>query len=111
MLGLTVSGDLGDITIYTSKRRRRVYFVKAPPLEPPSPAQQVMRSRWSQALDAWRRMSPGDRETWQRVCERAHLRINGINLWIWNQTRPDDGTIATIERIAGEKLPNTKRLS
>ncbi len=104
-LGLTVTGDLGPLTIYTTRRNRIVFFPKTPPDKPPSDAQIVMRGRWRLAAISWKQLSKEDRETWEAITIRAGLRITGYNFFVSLFVHPNPEVKITVERLAGENLP------
>ncbi len=106
-LGLSVTGDLGPLTIYTSRRRRIVMFDKAPPLVPQTIRQLIMRDRWRAAAQAWQAQTDEDREQWRRAARLANLSLPGYQIWIFANTKPNTrGMIRTIERQSGVTLPN-----
>jgi hypothetical protein len=104
-LGLTVTGDLGPLTIYTTRRNKIVYFDKSPPEKPPSDAQLVVRNRWRQAALNWKKKPLADRQAWERIVQKAGLRITGYNYWISLRVHPDPSGQETVERLAGEVFP------
>jgi len=105
ILGVSVQGDLGGITYYTSARRQLVAFAKAPPLNPPSPKQIAIRSVWSDAAEAWRNLTDEQRETWYQLDKRLRMRLTAYNIWIWFYRSRDEEQLQTIERKAGLTLP------
>lgn len=97
-LGFNTQGDLGPWTFYTSKRKGLVWFVKAPPLEPPSLMQTSIRNAYRLNAYVWRSLQPSQRTDWETASKRAGLRITGFNLFTyWNLTK-DDAVVHTIER-------------
>jgi len=103
-LGLNTQGDLGPWTMYTGKRGQLVFFVKSPPLEPPSNLQSSRRNAFRLNGYLWRQLKPEQRQRWQSAAKRAHLKITGLNLFTyWNLTK-DDATISTVERLSRLKL-------
>lgn len=105
MLGFKVQGDLGGITCYTSKRDRVVWFIKAPPLSPPSAEQIECRNKFRAIGIAWQALSQIDQEIWLSTQDKAHLRITGYNLFSYWLLTGDDAVIATIARQTGLTLP------
>ena len=104
LLGLSQTGDLGPFTIYTSQRRKPVWFTKSPPQKPPSPNQVFQRSRFTTAAAAWQAMTQAARAAWALAARRAGLYVTGYNLWVWWQLKRDRTTLATIERNSGVTL-------
>lgn len=105
LLGFAIHGDLGPLTIYTSSRGRKVFFLKAPPLTPPTLRQRGQRLRFSAAAAAWRLLSPAARDLWKRAAKLAHLRIGGYALWTAYQLAHNPRWLSTIERQTGTQLP------
>jgi len=104
VLGWQVQGDLAGITIYTSHRKKLVWFPKSPPKVRPSLGQQVTRSKFTQASFAWWALTPAKRADWMRAADAARLRIHGYNLFVYWSTKKDNPTIETIERQTGISL-------
>lgn len=103
-LGLRPYGDLGGLTCYTTRRRRTVWFVKAPPTCPPSVGQRMQRLRFVAAARAWQSLKPHQRERWNRAARAASLRLHGYNLWIHWEIVHHPPTIRTIEQQTGIQL-------
>lgn len=104
-LGMNIQGDLGDLTVYRSTRKKYVWFGKAPPLNPPSPTQAAMRNVFRLTAMEWRSLSPEQRATWKRAAAGAGLRCPGPALFLWWLRKKDVGALATIARRSGESLP------
>lgn len=103
-LGFSSQGDLGPWTFYTGRRNQLVWFVKSPPLEPPSQLQTTCRNRFRLNGYLWRKLSHEHQSNWETASKRAHLRINGHNLFtFWNLTK-DDAAIRTVERLSNLNL-------
>jgi len=103
-LGLNTQGDLGPWTFYTGRRGQLVFFIKSPPLEPPSQLQTSRRNAFRLNGYLWRRLSPQHQRDWETAAKRAHLMINGHNLFtFWNLTK-DHAAIRTVERLSRMKL-------
>ncbi len=99
-IGLNPTGDLGPFTIYTSRRAGSVWFIKAPPLSPPTIHQIHQRNRFRLAALAWKALPKETRHDWHNACRRAGLYLNGYNLWIYWILRRNRTAIATIERLS-----------
>ncbi len=104
VLGFNSQGDLGPWTFYTDKRKGLVYFVKSPPLEPPSILQSSIRNSIRLAAYTWRSLSAAQRADWELAAKRAHLKIHGYNLFVFWLLRHEDAAIHTIERLTHLKL-------
>jgi len=103
-LGINTQGDLGPWTFYTDKRKGLVYFVKAPPLEPPSLLQTSIRNAVRLAAYTWRSLTGDQQRNWETAAKRAHLKITGYNLFVFWILRHEDACIHTIERLSKIKL-------
>lgn len=100
IIGFRPTGDLGAFTIYSSLRQGTVWFIKSPPLEPPSVRQLHYRNLFRSAAAAWRTLTPEKRNDWLLAARRAYLSINGYNLFVWYQLKRDRATLATVERVS-----------
>ncbi len=97
-LGFNTQGDLGPWTFYTSQRKGLVWFIKAPPLEPPSNLQITMRNLFRANGYLWRSLQPKQRTAWETASKLAKLTITGFDFFTyWNLTK-DNAAIETIER-------------
>ncbi|HUT09458.1 MAG TPA: hypothetical protein VMY37_09935 [Thermoguttaceae bacterium] len=103
-LGFKVQGDLGPITCYTSKRDRVVWYIKAPPLEPPSDAQVNQRYQFIWAAEKWREIGQEEHQRWEDIAAKAHLRISGYNLFTYWCLTGDLAAITTACHHAGKSL-------
>jgi hypothetical protein len=82
MLGFRVSGDLDGLTLYTNRRGRTVAFAKSPPQKPPTASQLAARARFAAAMQAWRDLTPVQRDFYLRACDLASLCMIGQNLFL-----------------------------
>ncbi len=98
ILGTNVQGDLGPVTMYTRTPGQTVYYLHAPPKEPPSPRQCHVLAKWIALADLWSCLAEAIRDSWLQAARAAQLRITGYNLYVWHQMTKDDGPIRTIER-------------
>lgn len=103
-LGFAPTGDLGGLTGYTSKRRRPVWYLKAPPKTPPTCWQLHQRNRWRVYGWAWTSLTEQQRSNWTRAAQLARLKISGINLFFWYQHTHDRAVIRTVEHQSGVNL-------
>ena len=104
VLGLVTWGDIGPLTCYRNKRGALVFYAKAPPTTPASPAQQIYRDRWRLAVTAWNALAPEVRARWELASKRASLYITGYNLFVHYHTTGDGDGIITIELQTGLDL-------
>lgn len=97
LMGFYVTGDWGPLTFYTNKRGLLVWFNKAPPLEPPSPAQTSQRNLFRLVAIYWKNLTDAERNQYELASKRASLCMTGYNLFMHFKTTPDDAAKATIE--------------
>lgn len=107
LLGWRPTGDLGGLTGYTSKRGRGVWFLKAPPKEPPTDVQRHCRNKFRLAAFAWTQLDDQARAAWTSAQDLAHMNITGYNLFIYWQLTKDEAAIRTIEHQTGLVLLHT----
>jgi hypothetical protein len=100
VLGFRSQGDIGPLTMYTSKRRRLVVYLQAPPKTPPTRRQLHQRAKLLHAAFLWRTLSLEEKATWSRAARKAHLRISGYNLYIFSVLTLDPSAAATVARQA-----------
>lgn len=103
-IGLRPTGDIGDVTVYTSQRNKAVFFTKSPPLEPASPLQRRQRGKFTLAALAWQTLTQEDRNAWLLATRRLGLHLSGYSLFLWYQLKRDRAAIRTVERLSGIKL-------
>ena len=106
LLGFVQHGDLGPWTFYTSKRRGKVFYLKAPPTKPPTREQRHQRLKLAAAAAAWQLLAPAGRALWNQAAQRAHLKMGGYALWIAMKLSTDLNWLRTIERHAKIQLPS-----
>ncbi len=110
VLGLIVSGDVSGLTIYTDRYGRKVVFPKAPPKEPPTPAQVTIRLRFKQAQQEYMRTSADEKRRWEKISLATSLCMTGQNLFIHVAMRLAYGTLDTLMRQSGINVtPPTPR--
>lgn len=97
-IGINPTGDLGGFTAYTSRRAGTVWFVKSPPLTPPTIRQLHQRDRFRLAAQAWRNLDHDTKQNWHLAARRARLYVNGYTLFVWYQLTRARAGLATIER-------------
>lgn len=104
LIGLMISGDLGPLTIYTTKKRRIVAFPKSPPHKPGSPAQLTQRYRFAQAQNAWRELTIVQQQAYVDVVNGLSICMTGANLWIHFCLMHDIGVWDTLQSQSGITL-------
>jgi hypothetical protein len=80
--GIMVSGDVGDLTVYTDRYGKKVFYKKAPPEKPASVLQALQRGRFRDAMANWKALPQATRDDWETVSLRASLCMTGLNMWI-----------------------------
>lgn len=103
-LGWNTQGDLGPWTFYTAKNQALVFYLRAPPTKPPTPWQVTIREAFAEAAAEWRELPAEAKATWELVTHQAHLRITGLNLFMFWKLTGDDSIIRTIELQTGQSL-------
>lgn len=104
ILGFSPAGDLGTLTGYTTKRGKPVWYVKAPPLEPPTGWQRQQRNMFRSIAIIWTKLRPQQRFDWATAARLANLNVTGYNLFVWYQHTLQDAAIHTVERQSGTTL-------
>lgn len=84
--GLYISGDVGPYTTYTSKRHRKVVYLRSPPLKPPTAAQIAQRARFTAVAADWRATSANDKAAWEQCTLRTSIPMTGYNLFTFAET-------------------------
>lgn len=103
-IGMRPTGDFADLTVYTNKRGRIVWFTKAPPDKPPSIRQLHQRQMFRNAARGWRDLRERKRDEWNTAARRAGLYLSGYLLYVVWILKPDRAAIRTIERQTGITL-------
>lgn len=104
LLGFVLSGDMGPYTFYRNKNKKTIFFLKAPPTEPPTYPQIKQRNRWSNAAIAWSALTPNSRQKWNDAARLASTKITGYNLFLYWIVTNDRKAIATIEHQSDIQL-------
>jgi len=104
-LGLSVSGDLGELTLATIRGNRLQAYAKAPPKDPPTAIQVMFRQWFKSTSEAWNLMTREQRTWWQNVALYSGGNITGPSLWIWWSRKQDTATLQTLARQANESFP------
>lgn len=96
-IGLNIQGDIGPITLYTSQRNKIVGFLRAPPLNPPTPKQEIIRDIFRTAATQWRALTTPQRTDWARLADRCNLGVTGYNLFTWYSYRRNYASLNTLQ--------------
>lgn len=105
LLGTWVSGDFGGLTIYTTKKGKKVFYQEAPALEPPTPAQTNQRNRFRTAQAEWKNQTHQVKKNLENMCIRASLVMTGQNLWIRVAMRHEQSAYETLQHQTGITAP------
>ena len=104
LIGLSASGDIGPYTVYTSRRKHIVWFLKAPPTKTPSRLQLHTRNAFRLAVRCWNWQQASVRQAWLQAARLAALSITGYSLYLHWLLKRDRANIATVERHSGITL-------
>lgn len=105
VLGLTVSGDLGGITIYTDRFGRKIAFPQAPPKKPPTPNQVHQRARFATAQKAWATLPVEQKALLELASVRGSVPFTGQNLYISVALKNDASALDNLATQTGLTLP------
>lgn len=108
LLGLTVAGDCGPLTVYTDRFFRKIAFPKAPPKQPPTAIQIWQRDRWRKAIASYYLLTIADRHSLGRCCNKLSLQMTACSLWLNLWFQPDDHVRQTLMRQSGLTLPDPR---
>jgi hypothetical protein len=103
-LGLEISGDLGDFTMWRTRRGKIVCYPRTVPGEPPSAAQVVHRRHFRESVARWNLLSAPEKADYESASKACSLPMTGHNLWIRWTFAGTLGEARTIERISGFTL-------
>ena len=104
-LGMTVSGDVGDITIYTDRFQKKVAFPKSPPKEPPSPQQVIARENFRLAQASWMTLDDQEKANLESATKKVSAPLTGQNLFMSAVLLKSNADLETFERQSGVTLP------
>jgi hypothetical protein len=101
LLGFNCTGDLGPYTFYRSRRGKRVFFPRAPALNPPSTIQKIMRQRFRNVATIWRALTTPQRADWEAASITCRLRCTGYNLFLHYRLTGNNVLIDRVETYTG----------
>ncbi len=104
LLGIMISGDIGDFTLYTDRYGRKVVFQKAPPDKPPSVLQSLQRGRFRTAMANWKAADSQVRLDWESASLRTSLCMTGLNMWLHFSLKGRVEGLSTISDQSGITL-------
>lgn len=106
LMGIWVSGDVGDHTIYTDRHGRKVVFPKSPPTRPPSANQIAQRERFKDAQGKWKALSDSDKANLEAATIKSGIVMTGQNLYIAVALKNDQTALDTLSEQTGIPLPS-----
>ncbi len=104
-IGLEVSGDVGNLTIYTNKNGKKVAFPKSPPKEPPSERQVNQRLKFKNGQKAWTNLTDQVKSNLEEATKKVNAPLTGQNIYISSHIRKNNDDLITFERQSGITLP------
>lgn len=110
LLGTNVSGDLGELTLWTSKRGRLTAARKNPPHLPSSPDQLYQQDRFRQAQAYWSGRPTAEKLAWEAITFVLSLPLTGQNLVISLALRGDKASLDTLIAQSGVSVPMPPRI-
>ena len=109
-LGLTVSGDLADVTIYTDRFGHKVAFPRSPPKEPPTARQLVQRNRFRSAVAAYMALTDAEKAAYESITLKSGCCLTGQNLFIKVALKWEFNALNTLRRQTGIAVPSPPKL-
>jgi len=100
-LGLRLSGDLGQWTMFVYCHARPVFFLKSPPLTGPTYRQIHQRNKFKLYGYLWRAQTAAQRDNWEQLAQRSGARLTGYNLFVVWCSKHDILAVMTLIRRSG----------
>ena len=110
LIGLTVSGDFGDLTVYTNRFGKKVFYPRAPPDKPPSLLQVQQRQRFRNAVLAYMALTAAEKADWERITLKSSCCLTGQNLFIKVALKRQYDALETLRRQTGISVSNPPAL-
>ncbi len=101
LMGLTVSGDIGGVTIYTDRWQRKISYEKSPPQKPASAWQRTLRDKFGDAVRQYVALSTSEKAAWELLANKSHLCMTGQNLLIHVAMKDAFGLLDTLMAQTG----------
>jgi hypothetical protein len=101
LLATYVSGDLGDLTLYTSKTGKIVAYPRTKPCKPPTRLQQIQRNRFRLAQHNWELEPVNVKVRWEQATLLLSLDITGQNAYISQALSPDPDSLTFVLKRTG----------
>lgn len=105
LLGMEISGDLGDYTLWRTRRGKIVCYPRTVPGKPPSPPQQAHRLHFAESVRRWHQLTPQQKADYERMANASSLCMTGHNLWIRWTFAGSRAEAETLMRTAGVSVP------
>jgi hypothetical protein len=105
MLGIVVTGDLGPLTVYTTRRGRKVSYPRSPPTCPPTQSQLHQRARFADAQAAWARLDAQTKASWEQICLRLSMCATGQNAYMSMALTPNNAGLMDAISRSGITVP------
>jgi len=105
LMGMQISGDFADLTIYTNRFGKKVAYPKSPPDKPPSDLQIAQRTRFKAAQSGWSGLTESVKINYENLTRRTSSPLTGQNLWIHSALTNDNQAIQTLENQTGISVP------
>jgi len=102
LLGLRCSGDLGPLTLWTSRFHAVLAYPRAKPKKPPTPTQQAQRVAFKMAAAAWRECPEAVKDRYRRYCKITHPPYTPYNLFLSVMLKPDPDFDERMKQIIGD---------
>lgn len=96
LMGILVSGDVGDLTIYTDRFDRKVPFPRSPPKQPASPKQLLLRARFRIAQANYMATTKQVKQAWEDITKTLSIPQTGQNLFISLSFSQDHAAMQTL---------------
>jgi hypothetical protein len=105
VLGIWISGDIGEYTTYTDRKGRKVVYYYTPPKKPPSPRQVRCRARFAHAHALWKALTNDEKKALEDCSRKLSLPITGKNIYMSASLTNKVSQYATLERQSKITLP------
>jgi len=101
MLGFAISGDLGELTLYTKANGHLVWFFRTRPTRPATPPQCRARANMRFSGQNWRTMTSPHQGAWRRAVAQLSLCMTGYNAWTRYYIKMDQGFLYYLQGATG----------
>jgi len=105
LLGLRISGDVGDVTLYKNKNGKTVVFPKDRRQDKQSQRRIDQQARFTTAQANWSALTSTEKLALEDMTKKLSIAMTGQNVYISCQLRNDIGGYSTLEDQSGITLP------